>query len=75
MSTIKKIGTTVYLLNKGWKKTNFRGARLLTGKIKGYQNIEGAIVPIIEVKGKEVSAQANYIFYDLEQAMEKLKVK
>lgn len=72
---LHKIGTVIYCVSKGWKGTKNIGARLVVAKIAGYQNIEGKIQYILKSGKIELNPITNYVFTDLEEAVEKIKTK
>jgi len=65
-SPIYKIGTTLYVVNKALKVS----AKVLPAKVKGYQNIDGIVYPILKlVGGQEISPEHNHLFDDLNAAV------
>ena len=72
---VYKIGTTVYIVAKSFKDREHIGARVLPAKIAGYQNIDHKIYPILKNGSKELSPELNHVFYELEEAIEKIKSK
>jgi len=77
-SNYLKIGTLVYTVSKGWDKTKKEGAKVVPCRIIGYQNISGKIHPVLERRGYrhvEVAPETSYIFTDLDEAVDAIKVK
>lgn len=72
---IHKIGCIIYCVSKGWKGTKNYGAQVVPAKVIGYQNVEGKVLPIIKSGKLELNPNTNYIFTDLEEAVEKIKTK
>lgn len=72
---IYKLDTNVYCVSKAWKDNEHIGAHIIPAKITGYQNIGGKIHPILKNGIKELSPESNQVFYDLEEAVEKIKSK
>lgn len=70
---IYKIGTTLYLVSKGWIGTKKEGAKVLPAKIIGYQNVNGNILPILKRGKTEIDPTNNQIFESLEEAVDKIK--
>lgn len=76
MSEYRKIGTTVYAVHKHYVKAKVKhGAKVIPCKIKGYENIEGSVVPMLKVIGNkmEVVATAYNLYSTTEDAIKVIK--
>jgi hypothetical protein len=72
---IVKIGTTVFLVNKAWKKHQRIGGKVIPAKVTGYENVEGEVLPILKAGSVEISATHNHIFTDLNDAVNAIRSK
>ena len=72
---ILKIGTTVFLVNKAWKKHQRIGGKVIPARVIGYENVEGEILPILKSGRVEVSSTHNHIFTDLNDAVDAIRSK
>jgi hypothetical protein len=75
MEKIIAIGKTVYIVHKNWSKTQKEGAKVLSARITGYQNVSGEVLPILKSGSKEVDAENNHIFTDIKEAVEAIRTK
>lgn len=76
MSEYRKIGTTVYAVHKHYVKAkNKHGAKVIPCKIKGYENLEGTVVPMLKVIGgeMEVVSTAYNLYSTTEEAIKVIK--
>ena len=77
MDPLKKIGTQIYAVNKSTIDQKLKFGRILVGKIKSYQTLDGKLLPIIQEVGtkKEIYINANYFFGELVDAVNALTNK
>lgn len=72
MRFVTKIGATVYVVHNHYLNApNKHGAKVIPCKIKGYENIEGKVYPILKIIGSktEIVATAYTIFDTTDQAI------
>jgi hypothetical protein len=74
---IKKIGTQIYAVNKGTVDQKLKFGKILIGKIKSYQTINGELFPVVQEVGtrKEIYINSNYFFGELVDAVNALTNK
>lgn len=76
MSEYRKIGTTVYAVHKHYVKAKIKhGAKVIPCKIKGYENLEGTVVPMLKVIGGkiEIVATAYNLYSTTEDAINQIQ--
>lgn len=73
----KRIGTTVYAVNNHYlqKDKNKHGARVVACKIKGYENVNGKVWPLLKMIGaKTEMTSENWTLYSTtEDAIQAIK--
>lgn len=52
--TTLNINTQIYAVHKAYAHTKLKNGRVLVGKVKSYQNVNGVIYPIIKEVGSPV---------------------
>jgi hypothetical protein len=77
MQQLKKIGTQIYAVNKRTVDEKLLNGRVLVGKVKSYQTVDGNIQPIVYEVGtkKEIYVNTNYFFDELKDAVGALHKK
>ncbi len=64
---LKKIGATVYAVHKHYleKAKSKHGAKVVACKIKGYENVNGKVLPTLKMIGaKTEMTTENWTLYD-----------
>lgn len=66
-----KIGTMLYAVHKTYVDKKLKNGKIMIGKVRSYQNIDGEIYPIIKEVGTPVliDVKMNYIYNDLDKAI------
>lgn len=70
---ILKIGTQIYGVHKTYVESKKKsGSRILVGKVKSYQNINGKVYPIVKEVGSRVLIDVimHYLYTDINKAVE-----
>ena len=77
MDPLKKIGSQIYAVNKRIVDEKLKNGRVLVGKIKSYQNVDGEIRPIVQEVGirREIYLESNYFFGELTDAVDAIRTK
>jgi hypothetical protein len=69
--TIHKIGTQVYGVHKKYVDDNLKNGKIIVGKVRTYENIDGKVQAIIKEVGapRMIDTRMYYIYTDLEVAV------
>lgn len=72
-----KIGTTKYAVHQTYVNNKMKNGKIIVGKVRSYQNIDGEIYPIIKEVGTKVliDVKMHYIYDDLDIAITAITTK